>query len=325
VLVDAPYNDSTLMVWVNNVMQTLLYDYRLDVVDAIPGWDTTAWNVYGWNTEYGGDRAVVFAGNIGISSLDTINLQYMSALPERAAIAWRTITSDTQTTSTVISDSNKTRLLAAVTVYSSSIEVEDISVLDSPTDTQPGTVWIGDERIDYWMIRSDPTALLPNRGFLEQLLRGTFNTPAGNVSVSYDTIFYDGNGIDTYFATASGTLLAGGNVAVYIGDQIQVDTAINQQVGSYAIVDNPSSMPAGRYVNFVSAPITGWRNVRLASPRAEVTFGSQISHKIGSTVISAGNSQTIPGGYRWIPTPDGLQYSSDSEAVFLINHPGTRS
>jgi hypothetical protein len=252
----------------------------------------------------------------------------MSALPERPALAWRTITSGLrglQITSTVISDANKTRLLAEVTVYSSSIEVADISVLDIPTDTQPGTVWIGDERIEYWMVRSDPTALLPNRGFLEQLLRGTYITPVGNVSVSYDTIFYDGNGIETYFATATGTTLLGGNVAVYIGDQIQVDTSINQQVGSYTIVDNPLGLSAGRYVNFTSAPITGWRNVRLASPRAEVTFGSQISHKTGSTVIAAGNSQTIPGGYRWIPTPDGMQYSSDSEAVFLINHPGTRS
>ena len=325
VLVDAPYNDSTLMVWVNNVMQTLLYDYRLDVVDAIPGWDITAWDAYGWNTEYRGELSVVFAGNIGTSSGDTINLQYMSALPERPAIAWRSITSDIQTTATVISNANKTRLLSAVTVYSDSIEIEDLSVLDIPTDTQPGTVWIGDERIDYWMVKSDPTPETPNRGFLEQLLRGTFNTPAGNVSVLYDTIFYDGNGIETYFATASGTILAGGNVAVYIGDQIQVDTAINQQVGTYAIVDNPLTKPAGRYVNFTLAPVTGWRNVRLASPRAEVKFGSQISHKTGSTVISAGNSQTIPGGYRWIPTPDGLQYSDDSEAVFLINHPGTRS
>ena len=325
VLIDQPYDDSTLMVWINGTMQTLLYDYTLTTISEIPGWGITGYSIYGWNTEYAGDRAIVFAPNIIIESGDTVTAQYMSALPARPAIAWRTIMSGIYQTSTAISDANKTVTLSDVTVYSNSIEVADITVLAQPTLTQPGVIWIGDERIDYWMVTAAPTNSLPNRGFLEQLNRGTFNTPVGNVSVLYDTIFYDGDGITTLFPTATGIRPPGGNVVVNIGTVSQVDTEINASVGTYSIVDNPIGYPAGTYVSFINPPAIGWRNVRLASPRIDVQITSPISHPIGSTVISAGEPQKIQGGYNWISTPNGLQYSSSSLAQFLLEHPGTRT
>ena len=110
-----------------------------------------------------------------------------------------------------------------------------------------------------------------------------------------------------------------------MGTSIQVDTAIDSQIGSYSIVENPTGYPAGTYVGFTSAPVVGWRNVRLASPRAEVEFVTQISHVAGSTVIAAGVAETIPGGYQWIQSANGIQYSPSSLAKFLLEHPGTRS
>ena len=249
----------------------------------------------------------------------------MSAKPNKPAIAWRTISTGLQTTSTVLDDINKTKLLSDVTTYSESIEVADISVLGMPTDTQPGTVWIEDERIDYWSVSAAPTTLLPNRGFLQQLWRGTYNTPTGNVSTMYDTIFYDGNGVTTYFATPSGTLPPGGNFVVYLGTSMQVDNEIDSTRGSYSVVENPVGQLPGQYIEFDNAPPVGWRNVRISSPRYEVSYNSQISHIAGATVIAAGIDQTIPGGYQWIPTPNGLQYSPSSMATFLLNHQGTRS
>jgi hypothetical protein len=324
-LTNAPYNNSSLMVWVNREMQALLYDYTLETVAIGPGWQTTDWDVEGWDGEIVNVSYVKFSPNIAISNTDYVVAQYMSAAPNEPAIAWRTIVSDAKSTSIAISDSNKTVLLSDINVYSDSIEIADITVLGIQSETQSNAVWIGNERIDYWSVLPAPTAEFPNRGFLNQLVRGTYNTPIGNVSVLYDTIFYDGNGTTTYFAAGSGALPAGGNVVVYIVNEIQVDTAININVGSYSIVENPPYEPAGTYVQFNSAPPVGWRNVRIASPRSEVKFTSQISHIAGSTVISAGYSQTIPGGYQWIPTPNGLQYSSSSLARFLLNHPGTRS
>ena len=325
VLADQPYNDSTLIVWLNREMQTLLYDYRLETVSEIPGWDITPWSVYGWNTEYGGDKAVVFAPNLAATSNDIVSLQYMSGLPDEPAIAWRTITSGLDTTSIVISDAKKTVLLSDVTTYSTSIEVADISLLDEPTDTAPSTVWIGDERIDYWAMEPNPLPGFPNRGFLQQLLRGTYNTSSGNVSILYDTIFYDGDGMTTYFATSSGTLPIGGNVVVFIGDQIQVDNAIDSLVGSYGIAENPVGLTPGTYIKFNTAPAVGWRNVRLSSPRLEAKINTNLSHLAGTTVLGAGNSVTIPGGYRWSANPNGLQYSRNSQAKFLLDNPGTRS
>jgi hypothetical protein len=325
VLITPPYDDSTLMVWLYDIMQTLLYDYSVITVDAIPGWGITPWQTYGWQTEYSGDKAVVFAPGKAVLPGDAISMQYMTALPERLPIAWRTITTGDQTTSTVISDANKTILLSTVYSYSTSIEVLDDSVLDQPTDTQPGTIWIGDERIDYWMVEPAPVTAAPKRAFLTQLIRGTYNTPSGNVTVGYDTIFYDGNGTQTYFPTASGTLPPGGNVAVFVGNQIQVDSAINSNVGTYTIAENPQGQRPGTYVFFAKPPAVGWRNVRLSSPRSEVSVTSQISHVLGSTVLAAGTAETIPGGYQWIAAPNGLQYASSSLARFLLEHSGTRT
>lgn len=325
-LVKDPYNDSSAMVWVNTDMKTLLYDYQIEIKQKYgPGWEIEGWDLVGWDTELITASFLKFENNVAIAPSDFVVVQYMSAKPNKPAIAWRTISTGLQTTSTVLDDINKTKLLSDVTTYSESIEVADISVLGMPTDTQPGTVWIEDERIDYWSVSAAPTTLLPNRGFLQQLWRGTYNTPTGNVSTMYDTIFYDGNGVTTYFATPSGTLPPGGNFVVYLGTNMQVDNEIDSTRGSYSVVENPVGQLPGQYIEFDNAPPVGWRNVRISSPRYEVSYNSQISHIAGATVIAAGIDQTIPGGYQWIPTPNGLQYSPSSMATFLLNHQGTRS
>jgi hypothetical protein len=139
----------------------------------------------------------------------------------------------------------------------------------------------------------------------------------------YDTIFYDGDGVTTLFPTAIGTQPAGGNVVVSIGNTVQVDRAINANIGTYTIAENPIGHPAGTYISFVQPPIVGWRNIRLASPRLEVQIDSPVSHPVGSTVIDAGTNLTIKGGYNWISSPYGLQYSNTSLAKMLLEHPGT--
>ena len=326
VLIAPPYDDSTLMVWVNGVMQTLLYDYALVTIGGFSAWDVTGWQLYPWELEFAGSKAVSFSSGPALTKGPVVTMQYMAALPDEPAIAWRTIMANGQTVSTVISDANKTLLISTVYDHSTTIEVADITVLPVPSDTVPGTIWIDDERIDYWQMQSVPTNDLPHRGVLSQLLRGSLVTPVGNVSTGYDTIFYDGDGATTLFATGSGTRPPGGNIAVFIGEQIQVDTATDQNVGTYTVVINPSVSQPGTYVSFVTPPPVGWRNVRLASPRYEATNVSSISHLPGSTVIAAGVTETIPGGYGWVASSQGLQYNSTSSlAKFLLAHPGTRT
>jgi hypothetical protein len=323
VLKDQPYSDNTAIVWLDNQSQTLMQDYAIEKVDSIPGWDTTDWDVYGWNTEYRGDTSIRFAPKVGDTPGSQVQVQYMSGLPEKPAVAWRSHMSGKiaghAESSTVISNTRETTLLGEVTVFSTTIEVADITKLYKPQNA-PGAVWIGNERIVYWNLRSAPTAQHPNRGFLENLSRGTMNTPNGNVSVLFDTLFYDGDGNNVYFAAASGTEPAGGLEAVFIGKDIQVNQTIDDNKGTYTVVVNPPHLSAGRYIKFNVAPPVGWRNVKIASPRYETTTPSIISHKIGTTVIDSGPDLEIPGGYRWTAAPEGLQYSDDSVARFLLDH-----
>ena len=333
VLPDRTFSDSTAMVWAGSKMATLLYDYQIITVVEVPGWDITTWSYYPWNQEYAGTSAVKFVDNLVTEQGNTVTVQYMHNAEEAPAIAWRTIIDDTRTTSTVLSKTNNTLLMADVAPSAQSILVADVSVLPAPTQYTPGTVWIGYERIDYYEIVPAPTTDLPNQAYLTQLRRGTMTTPYGNVSTLYDTIFYDGDGQTTVFATSTGGILPGGNVAVFVGNSLQLDsvdaatvTAETGEVGftsTYSIVTDPAGYPAGQYVKFDSAPPVGWKNVKLASPKREAAVTSNVSHLAGATVIAAGPTETLPGGYTWSASPEGLQYADTSLSRFLINHPAS--
>jgi hypothetical protein len=326
VLADTPWNDSALMVWVNNEMQALLYDYIYEVSPGIPGWDTTPWEEYGWNTEFEGEGVIIFGDNIAHSGSDTVYVQYMSGAVDKVATAFRTVnTGNAMVDSIAINSSRSTLLLSDVNVVSDSIEVEDYTVLSLPTDYRPGVVWIGDERIAFWTVTPAATLLLPNRGILSTLQRGTFNTPSGNVSTLYNTIFYDGDGSTVYFATAAGTVPLGGTEEVYIGQSIQLDTAEYPDIGNYAFVINPAGQSPGRYVQFNVAPAAGWRNVKICAPDLETRITSTISHPAGSIVQDGGYSVEIPGGYAWQAAPNGLQYNNTALANFLLANSGMRN
>jgi hypothetical protein len=326
VLVDTPWNDSALMVWVNNEMQALLYDYTYEVSPGIPGWDTTPWEAYGWNAEFEGDGVIIFGDNIAHSVSDTVYVQYMSGAVNKVATAFRTVnTGNAMVDSIAINSSRSTLLLSDVNVVSDTIEVEDYTVLSLPTDYRPGVVWIGDERIAFWNITPAATLLLPNRGILSTLQRGTFNTTSGNVSTLYNTIFYNGDGSTVYFATAAGTVPLGGTEEVYIGQTIQLDTADYPDIGNYAFVINPDGQSPGRYVQFDVAPIAGWRNVKICAPELEAIVTSTISHPAGSIVQDGGYSVEIPGGYAWQAAQNGLQYNNTALANFLLANSGMRN
>ena len=326
VLADTPWNDSALMVWVNNEMQALLYDYTYEVSPGIPGWDTTPWEEYGWNAEFEGEGVLIFGDNIAHSVSDTIYVQYMSGAVNKVATAFRTVnTGNAMVDSIAINSSRSTLLLSDVNVVSDSIEVEDYTVLSLPTDYRPGVVWIGDERIAFWTVTTTATLLLPNRGILSTLQRGTLNTPSGNVSTLYNTIFYDGNGSTVYFATAAGTVPLGGTEEVYIGQTIQLDTAEYPNSGTYAFVINPVGQSPGRYVQFNVAPVVGWRNVKICAPELEAKITSNISHPAGSIVQDGGYSVEIPGGYAWQAAQNGLQYNNTALANFLLANSGMRN
>jgi hypothetical protein len=326
VLADTPWNDSALMVWVNNEMQSLLYDYTYEISTGVPGWDTTEWDAYGWNAEFAGEGVIVFGGNIAHSSSDSVYVQYMSGAVNKVPTAFRTVSiGNAAVESIAISNASATRLLSDVNVISDTIEVEDYTLLSMPTDYRPGVIWIGDERIAFWTVTPAPTLLLPNRGILSTLQRGTLNTPSGNVTTLFNTIFYNGDGSTIYFATESGTEPLGGPEVVFKGDEMQLDYTIYPTMGDYTIVVNPDGQPAGRYVRFNSPPPVGYKNIKLCAPTLETRVTSFISHTAGTIVQDGGFSVQIQGGYAWQPAPNGLQYNNTSLANFLLENSGTRN
>jgi hypothetical protein len=326
VLADTPWNDSSLMVWVNNEMQVLLYDYTYEISAGIPGWDITEWDAYGWNTEFAGEGVLKFGSNIAHSSSDSVYVQYMSGAVNKVPTAFRTVNTGNATVESIaLNNARATVLLSDVNVISDTIEVEDYTVLSTPTDYRPGVIWIGDERIAFWTVTPAPTLLLPNRGILSTLQRGTLNTPSGNVTTLFNTIFYNGDGSTVYFATESGTEPAGGPEVVFKDNRMQLDYAIYPQIGDYTIVINPDGESPGRYVQFIYPPETGFKNIKLCAPTLESKITSSISHTAGTIVQDGGFSVTIQGGYAWQPAPNGLQYNNTSLAYFLLENSGTRN
>ena len=105
-----------------------------------------------------------------------VNGRGLVGLPERPAVAWRTLASEAGILSTVIDDARKTSVLSNVYVNSTSIEIEDITKISMPTPYTPQCVYINNELIKYYEIQQAPTLANPNRGFITNLIRNSNGT-----------------------------------------------------------------------------------------------------------------------------------------------------
>ncbi len=305
-LQSSPFNGNTIFVFVNNSVKTLMWDYTISRLDN-------------------GKAVIQFNKDAAPPVGSIINVTYGVGFDDRPPIAWRTLISPVgETISIAIDDNRKTNTLGAVYSDTNSIEVIDITKISKPTSLQPGAVWIDNELIYYYELVSDPTGQYPNRGYLNNLRRGVNGTPSDPVA-SYNTQYYYGDGINRYFATASGTEPLA--ETVFVNGKIQTKNSINSVVGTYSIVVNPPNLPAGRYVVFNenAVPPVGWKNVKIVALNVEAQNTVPV-HVLGSTVIDAGDDVKLPGGvYVWEPAADGLQYSNTNQAKFLRDHQGTRS
>lgn len=132
----------------------------------------------------------------------------------------------------------------------------------------------------------------------------------------YAVNFFNGDGSRIYFPTES--------VGEAISETLWVNEAIQRPNIDYVIELDPPSQPAGRYAKFITAPPSGYKNVKLVSLNAN-SFDSSVSHIIGSTVIDAGSIVKLPNGYNWEPNEYGIQYGKSALSEFLLSHSGTRS
>ena len=156
------------------------------------------------------------------------------------------------------------------------------------------------------------TIELPNQAFLTGLSRNRLGT-SGDPEMVYNTIWYNGDNTTTLFPLASAS--AAPNTSVFVDGQIKIYNT------DYTFVNNPENLPAGDYIAFVNAPPVGNKNIQVTN-LVQLGYDKQLCHQYGSTVIDAGTEVQIPGGYNWVPTPLGLQYSQTELAKFLLSHSG---
>ena len=212
-LAGEPDSESTLLVIVDNVVQRVLWDYAL-IVTPLEGFDTQGYELALFDEGSETIYTVVFNQNIKHTDQNTIIIRYMKGKSEQPATAFRQfISSSNYKQSQVLSDNSKTILLSNIHVNTSEIDVADISILSMPSALTPGSIWVNNEKIDFYGITPNPTLGYPNRGYLTNIVRGSGGTSIGLTSI-YNTLFYNGNGTTKFFSTPSSSSLHGESVLV---------------------------------------------------------------------------------------------------------------
>ena len=276
-----PWDETALMVWLNGVLLSPITDYRLI------------------------GKQLLLNGQQNIN--DTVIVTYNRLPPAAPAIGWRQATNNYEKiVSQVLSATNKTATLSNVFVSSSTVEIADITVLTLPVLGKPGQCWIGNELVEFWDVRPEPSTDYTNRGFLLNIKRNR-NGTTGAPTVDYDCQFYSGNTTDTLFAL--GQTITDQIPAIFVDDLLK-------QPG---IDFNFVTVSGVEYVEFVNAPDWGQHNIKIVTQIADNSV-SGLSHPAGEMVVDAGVNQLILPNYEWEPTPFGLQRSNSSQAVFLRNN-----
>lgn len=307
-----PYDLGTIQVWYNNMLQVPQRNYTLETVPAEDGWGAGGWDTYYWDVSSPAGVAVIIPNQTGWTTSTPVVISYMTGLPNAPAIAWRTTTGWDATLSTALGESSQTFLLSNVYTYSTTILVADATALSSPQLGSPGLVYINDELISFTEVQIAPTNEYPNRAYLAGIARNRLGT-SGAPQTLYNTLYYNGNGSATIFATEGAAQAI--STTVFVNSQLQVQNV------DYIFVTNPQGHPAGYYVEFIKkAPPTGVNNVQIIALN-QIGYDTMLSHRILSNVIDAGSKVQIPNGYSWVPTPNGLQYSNSSLGLFLLEHP----
>ena len=301
------YDHATVRVWQNGIQLVPLRDFVIDSIPETQGWDLLGWDEMGWQSIRPASDVV----RIVVPTSGVIVVSYMTGLPMKPAIAWRTLISQDNTSSIALDVARQTVLISNVYSTSTEIEIADASTLSQPVDADMSYIYINDELIGFTEMQVIPSMSHPRRAFLRGLRRNTRGT-SGTPRYEYNVQYYDGNSQNVYFATqAAGQAIA---------ETVWVDGLLQRLDVDYVFEDNPPSQDPGRYVRFINqAPAWGSRNVKIVSFNSDGSL-TNISHAVGSAVIDAGETVSLPDGYSWEPAARGLQYSMSNQAAFLLTH-----
>lgn len=348
-----PYDIASIRVYLNGVLQTLGYDYTVDYAPVVTGGDPS-------QTSY---MTVNFGSNSTITPTDRIVINYMTGLPEKPPIAWRTLVTNTDVLSTAIDDQRKTTLLSNVYTNSTSIEIEDFTKLSVPTTGTYQYMYINNELIGFSQIEQSPTISYPQRALLTGLIRNA-NVTSGNPDDKYEVKFWNGNSTQTFFLVDTVSSEYGETVFVdgvmlipsvdyeilyitligFVSDKTSIpgwqtsytgplnDCFIASDTGHLWLWNGNewtdqgianNDIATGRYVNIFNAPTNGYRNVKYTRWYKNSTT-TTVCHQVGDVIVDAGYRVKLPTGYNWEPSYYGLQWNKSTMANFLLDHTGTK-
>ena len=310
---------NTISVWYDGVVQMFGRDYIIKNVDEQSGWSTYGWDLSLFDTTLPATTAILMNQ---VTPGHQLTVNYMSGRAHRPAIEWKTVTTTDSVLSAVVDKAHQTTILGNVYIDSTQIEIADFTCISPSVVGSPGAVFINDELITFGSILQSPTVTHPARAFLTNINRNRLGT-SGNPRSIYDALYYDGNGSETLFATASFDRPP----TVVIVDGRMLDNDVNDTLHSqtnikeWEYVINPDGKPSGQYIKILTnlPPRVGYRNVCIISLTQDDVNGV-LCHIAGSQVIDAGQNTRIPGDYRWEPSSTGLQYSNTPQGIFMLAH-----
>lgn len=197
-----PSTENSLTVTVNGVIQRMMWDYRIVKRDK-DGYELFTYDTRPYNV--GPIRYfIVFGLGTTHTPTDQVVVRYARGLEERLPTGFRQfIDSNMFRQSQVLGFDSRTTLLSNVYLNSSNIEVADYTVLTQPTLGTPGSIWINNEKIEFFELQPKPTSQYPNKGRLTNLVRGVGGT-SYSPEIVYNSEFFNGNAANIYFATPSG-------------------------------------------------------------------------------------------------------------------------
>ena len=196
-----------------------------------------------------------------------------------------------------LSDHNSTYLNQDLDWNATQVVVGDGRPLEPGYPQNPGVIWIGGERIEYLGQEAVPTVSSPHQMILSPVIRRTRGTPGG-IPDRFQSQFWNGDSVSSLF------LINLMSPAAYQSNPVDLHVIVDGVERSngvdFTVQVNPVGHPPGAYIVFASTsiPSAGTNNVMM-TVLLEDWSTTTVSHHQGSLVRAGGNSQLIPGGYRW--------------------------
>jgi hypothetical protein len=238
-----------------------------------------------------------------------ILVTYATGSEHVPAVAWRLLIGDQSTSSWSLSNNVKTQLLSNVYINSDNLIIADSTMISMPSSTNPGSLWINNELIEFWTIRSLSILGYPNAALVSDLMRARSGTSAATSDLWVAT-YQNGDGISFIYPMPSG--------AAAIAEAIYVNNFKLEE--NYSFVIDPIGYLPGRYVQFVYAPNVGVKNIKIVQLMSTTSITTPV-HQIGATIYDGGGNNQIPnGGYQWQPNWRGTFYQTSPQVKFLLSH-----